>query len=458
MGEITIGTASEKDFSKYGQKFQLSTLSLFIQDKPFAYKIKDIIKPEYFDNKYCQWFCEEILKQISLYKLPPTFDDLKTVIETTLGTSAKIYLMTLKNIQEADLSRKEFIEAEVAKFCFTKFALQKLEEEKNNVLLGNFDTAKGIAFSIYKPLATDIREISLKDDFTALFKEAEHVPIPTPLPSFNKVSKGGPGAGDLCVVVAQSHLGKTAYLTATARHAAEEGKNVVYFTLETKGEQILARAVAGLVGVNQEVLRHHPQLIEQRIKTLKGEIRFVQIKATMARTDTIRAKVEELKAEGFFPELIIVDGLNQVKSPLHMKFQNGNDKFEFLAEELRDFAGEEQLPVYVAFQGNRGSFNVEYSDEQNIGKAIEVFQVADWMIMLTQTIQMQETGEIFAQLLKNRLGPKGMTLKIKYNPNHGTFTELESVQRSMLYNKSLRNDVQKGLDTIRTRLKAEQQV
>ena len=38
----------DKDFSKFGQKFQLTTLSLLIQDKTFANKIKLIIKAEYF--------------------------------------------------------------------------------------------------------------------------------------------------------------------------------------------------------------------------------------------------------------------------------------------------------------------------------------------------------------------------------------------------------------------------
>ena len=54
--EQNITDALAKDFSKFGQKFQLATLSLFIQDRVFANKIKSIIKPEYFDNVYCKGY------------------------------------------------------------------------------------------------------------------------------------------------------------------------------------------------------------------------------------------------------------------------------------------------------------------------------------------------------------------------------------------------------------------
>ena len=49
---------------------------------------------------------------------------------------------------------------------------------------------------------------------------------------------------------------------------------------------------------------------------------------------------------------------------------------------------------------------------------------------------MLEKGECFAQLLKNRLGKKGVTVRCSYDPNHGTSKEIEEVQRtSLLSNK-----------------------
>jgi hypothetical protein len=452
LTEEMIETGVDKDFSKFGQKFQLATLNLLIQDKSFANKIKLIIKPEYFDNKYNQFLCQTIVTFIENYHCQPDFETLKTIIETQVGAGTKLYLLALDSIKNVDLSKKEFVEAECAKFCFTRHALSSLEEERANILLGKFDKAREVAFQKYKPMSSASSEVDLKKDYAKALSSASRNPVPTPLPSMNAVSKGGPGAGDLCVIVAQSNFGKTNYLVATAKHAAQVGKKVLFFSLETDNIQLMQRILAGISNVNQESLSDHPSLIEGKLKGLAGELKFIEMKSIQARVDAIKAIVEEKKSEGFFPDIIIVDGLNQVKPPRTERFANANDKFEYLAEEMRDMAKELRLPVYVAFQSNRGGFNVEMADEQNIGKAIEVYQVCDWMLLFTQSLPMQDAGECYVQLLKNRLGPKGMMLKLRYDPNKVMFQELESVNRSLLMDKSRREGVTKGLDTMAARL------
>jgi len=778
----------DNTFSKYGQAFQLTTLSLFLKNKAFTNQIKDILSPEYFDNKYTKWICERSLEYLEKYKSfsseEKIFEDIKVIIDDKIPeANKKLYLSYLKSIKETDLSNRNFVEEEAQNFCFSKHALLKCKEQENNILAGNFEKAKEIAFSTYKPLSSQCEEMSLKEGFRQLISEEQiHNPVGTPISIFNKYMKGGPGAADLVIVCGQSSLGKcfargtkirmydssiknieelkvgdkvmgwdsssrtiqslasgkemmykvkqkhgddyivnkshilclkpignyqkyypnntsdlvtltveeyleksktwrkghrgfsssieyasrkvsldpyflglwlgdgisenqeicgideeiktfldnysksldmlltekedknkvkywtvsrkgepkgkenyirsqlkeynlknnkhipddylyntrevrlqllaglldsdgsleknskscfeitqkrevlarqiyllarslgfqvkytksmstlngkdcgfvytcyisrgldkiptkinrkkakdycssystytqieveqlgvdtyygftlldtdkdrmfvledytvvhnTAFLTATARQAAIDGKNVLYFSLETKLTQIASRAVAGLIGINQEDLKEHVTLGNKKIDELKGDIQFVRYPATKALTSTIKQKVDELKAQGFFPDLLIVDGLNQLKLPPGKRVVSDNEKFEYLAEELRDLGSELLCPVYAAFQSNRGGFNVEYADEQNIGKAIEVYQVCDIMVMLTQSLPMLEKGECFAQLLKNRLGKKGVTVRCSYDPNHGTFKEIEEVQRtSLLSNK-----------------------
>lgn len=101
---------------------------------------------------------------------------------------------------------------------------------------------------------------------------------------------------------------------------------------------------------------------------------------------------------------------------------------------------------------HNSGFNVEYADEQNIGKAIEVYQVCDIMIMLTQSIPMQEKGEVYVQLLKNRLGRKGVTVKAAYDPNLGTFDELEEVLRSELMSKSERTQQVQSIQKVQEKI------
>jgi archaellum biogenesis ATPase FlaH len=355
MTEIKeIQETLDKDFSKYGQKFQLALLSLLIQDRSFANNIRLILSPEYFDNIYCQNICRMILDYMNTYHSVPDFETLKMIIETDNEiVSAKVYLMTLDSIIKANLSNREFIQQEAQKFCFTKFALKKIEEETALILKGDFEKARNVSFVKYKPVNTGVKEYDLKKDYNLVLQEKVNIPVPTNLPSINKISQGGPGAGNLCIVVAQSNFGKSNYLVSLAQGAAKDGKKVVYFSLETDGVQLMQRAIANLSNLQQELLKEHPLLIKEKIDKLKGNIKLIELKSIDAYVDKLKMLIDEMKADNFFPELIIVDGLNQVKAPLHLKFTNSNDKFEYLAEELRDLAKEEQIPIWCAFQQNR---------------------------------------------------------------------------------------------------------
>jgi hypothetical protein len=447
----------EKNLNKYGQSFQLVVLSLFFRDKAFTARIKDILLAEYFDNKYTQTIYQMGLDYLEKYYTFPSedkvFDVLKTIIETTKNITAKLYLGYLENIKNVDLSSSKFVKEEIEKFCFTKYALIKIEEQKNNIELGKFNDAKKIALTTYIPINTHYTELRLTADFKVVLQpEQIHRAIPSLFQTFNKKSKGGPGAGDLAIVVAQSSFGKTAYLTALARYLATIGKKVIYFSLETDRHQLMARALAGLVNIEQEQLKDHPKLIENKIKEIeknKGEILFLELKATTARIESLRLILEEKKTTGFFPDVIMVDGLNQLKLPRGIRNNDNNDKFEWLSEELRDWGKEEQLPVWASFQTNRGGFNVEYADEQNIGKAIEVYQNCDWMLLFTQSIPMYEKGECYVQLLKNRLGAKGITLLVNYDPNKGIFTEIRELPRTELLNKKQIKEMRQGLEKIK---------
>lgn len=447
-----VDATKENTFTKYGQKFQLAILSLVIQDKVFANKIKGTLKAEYFDNKYTQWICEQILEQYEMYRSVPSFEDLKAIIEAQIGSSSKLYLAALNSIEKVELDRIEYIQSEAEKFCFTKFALEQLEHEKTKIMLGDFDGAKQTAFAKYKATNSSYKEGDIKKDYKLALEIDNLNPVETLLPSINAVTKRGPGSGTLNVVMAQSNFGKSMFLMANARHAASLGKNVVYFSLETDYLQLMQRFLAGYTDIPQDLLKNNKGLIEGKMADLKGNLKVVEFKSIHARVESLKSKIDEYRSQGFFPDMIVVDGLNQVKSPKGITFSNSNDKFEYLAEELRDWAKELEVPVYIAFQSNRGGFNQEYADEQNIGKAIEVYQVCDTMLMFTQTPQMQEAGECYVQLLKNRLGPKGIMLKLHYNPAFGKFEELESISRTMLLDNNKRQTVNKGLDVISKRV------
>lgn len=450
-----------RNFKKFGHNFQLATLSLLIQDRVFAHQTMSIISAEYFDTKYMQWIFGKISDHMVKYQAPPTFDTLKGQIKSEIDENMQdAYFSVLQGIQEADLSDGKYIKDEVFSFSSTRFALNKAEEMVNHIEMGNLEKARSVMYEAFKPLDTTTKIYDLKEDYNEVFDEELASPIPTPLDPFNKVTKGGPSRGDLAIAVGPSNFGKTAFLTATARHAANEGYKVAYFSLETRATQIFKRALAGLLEVPQDFLGDHTGLIERKLEAMSGNVQLMQLRATTASIARISWGIEEMKANGFFPDMLIIDGLNQLKLDKEKRRYNAdnNSKFESLSEELRDMAGELDVVVHTVFQTNRIGFNTEVNDEQSIGKAIEPFQVADWVIIFSQTVEQaeKEPPQCRVRLLKNRWGPKGLTLLLNFDADQAKFVVCQKEKLSSLYDTEKREAENQGVKAVKDLLRERQ--
>lgn len=242
-------------------------------------------------------------------------------------------------------------------------------------------------------------------------------------------------------------------LIAVSRHANAHGKNVVFFSFEIGGSDMLRRHIAGLNNLKQEDVKTNRKVIEMRFKDEGlGEFVLIEERATNARIAVIKNHLEYLKSTGFFPDMICVDALNQLKQPIGMRFDNDNQKFEYLAEELRDMANDYELPVYTVMQTNRSGFNSEIVDIQAIGKAIEPFQVADVLITFSQTRAEANELKCKAFLVKNRLGKKNILLLCHYDPNMCVFDEIAVVDDLLLLTDDQKKVVQNTAMHARERL------
>lgn len=447
------------DLKDYGKTFQIKLLSLIIKDKAFSYKITPILKTEYFTDIYIRGIYNEVLSYLKTYYRPPTLDNLETIINTKIDTP-KLYLPLLKKLDEIDVSDRDFVTTNAHDFCFKRHAESELSKLSQKIKLGKFEEAQTIAFELFKfNTGSSTKIYSLKNDLEMVFNEDDVInPLPTIFPTFNDNMQGGPGKGKLVIAVAPSNFGKTNFLVATARKLNEEGKNVVLFSFEIGGSDIYRRHIAGLVDVKQSEVKYSKSVVEQKVGSEKmGDFILVEEKATKATIGTIVQNLNYLKSQGIFPDCILIDSLNQLKLPPGIKYEGDNRMFEYLAEEVRDLAKDEALPIYMVYQGNRSSFKSEVNDEQNIGKAIEPLQVADALMFFSQTPPMIEQGKCYVNLLKNRMGKKAILLDCKYDPDKCIFEEIGVVNReTMLTPEQAEKVVSSGMKHLE-RIKSERQ-
>lgn len=444
------------DLSKYGKDFQTKLLSLLTKDKPFSLAILPILKDAYFTDIYLRTIYTAIRRYTTEFPgAVPSVDNIRIILEDA-GENSKVYDKILTAIENIELTDRDFVIKYTNDFYFTKYAL--LAQEKINLALkeGNFDLAESISLECFRFRSDKktAKQYNLHDDYEKIFEEESlRAPVATPFGTFNNNMKGGPGNGDLGLIIAPSNFGKSAALQALTRHANFLGKNVVYFSYEMDGTAIMSRYIAGLVDIPQENLKFNKDIVDAEMKKKNlGLCRIIKDKSSNATIPIIKNTIEQLKSTGFFTDLVIVDGLNQLKLLPGQWAKDDNAKYEILTEDLRDLFGELQIPGWAAWQTNRDGFGNSLNDIKTIGKAIEVFQKADIVVTFSQTPQQKQNGECIAYLLKNRLGQNEICILCDYDPNKGLFFEKGVVNPLVLMDDKEKKVVSNTVNKMREKL------
>lgn len=199
----------EQDLKLYGTDFQFGALHLLIKDSSFFKKVRSLIEPLYFENRYAQWFVKYLIDYSNTYNRAPSIEILKTEISKQFkGPVLKVYQEHLKQIEESKLEHHQYIEKEFFDFCFKRHLTLKIEKLEEFVKEGDFEAGHKLMFEAFKPLSSNIEVFSLVKDYPKATLEDEHNPVPSPIGWFNEISKGGPGEGDLALVIAPSNFGK----------------------------------------------------------------------------------------------------------------------------------------------------------------------------------------------------------------------------------------------------------
>ncbi len=361
----------KKDFSIYGDSFQKSLLHILINDTKYLTQLKNIIEYDYFDNKYFKEICKLLLEYIREHNSAPGFDILRILAEKKELNDIN-FKKKIKEIQDSDRANFDFVYKETRDFCLSSYTLKNLEKSLDLLMVGKREESKKYAFEAYKyEDLDDQRVIDVKRDRIKLSGETNKNPVPTIFPSFNKISKGGPGAGRLFIQVAPSHFGKTSSLISQARTASVNNVNTLYISLEDNEKSITTRVLSGLFDMEQEELysgNHDEYVNKKKQELLNGEFIVKHFRSKNGQISNFKNLLNSYKAQGIFFQLICVDGLNQVKLEKGEKYLNDNDKFEHLCEEFRDWAEEEQMCIICNFQTNRCLEISTLVDKENEGK------------------------------------------------------------------------------------------
>jgi replicative DNA helicase len=235
--------------------------------------------------------------------------------------------------------------------------------------------------------------------------------IPFDLDYFNKITKGGIPNKTLNVCLAGTGVGKSLFMCHNAAAVMQQGKNVLYITMEMAEEKIAERIDANLMDLPiQQLETLSKDVFSQKIQKIAtatlGKLIIKQYPTGSAHSGHFRALLNEMKMKKkFIPDMIYIDYLN-ICSSSRMKAMGGSINsytyIKAIAEELRGLAIEFDVPIMTATQTTRSGFGNTDVGLEDTSESFGLPATADLMFALIATEELDELNQVMVKQLKNR--------------------------------------------------------
>ncbi len=235
--------------------------------------------------------------------------------------------------------------------------------------------------------------------------------IPWDLDYFNKITKGGLPNKTLNIALAGTGVGKSLFMCHCAASVLQQGKNVLYITLEMAEERIAERIDANLMDLPIEQLqRISKDAFESKIQKIAtasiGKLIIKEYPTGSAHTGHFRALLNELKLKkNFNPDMIYIDYLNICSSSRMRGLGGSINSYSYIkaiAEELRGLAVEFNVPIVSATQTTRSGYSNTDVGLEDTSESFGLPATADLMFALISTEELEDLNQILVKQLKNR--------------------------------------------------------
>lgn len=410
--------------SEYGFGFQVKVIAALFTDRIFLQQIADIIQADYFESDANSWLLEIILEHFRQYKAPPSKDVLKvkiTEIENDILKTAVLEQLkeVFRYMESDDLS---FVKDEILKFCKNQEIKRAIMDSVSLLKMGNYDEIKSKMDSAMKAGADTDIGLDYVNNVGARYNEAARHTITTGWDVIDDLMDGGLAPGELGVVMAPAGIGKSWMLINIGANAVRAGKTVIHYTLELNENYVGQRYDSVLTGINAQTLKHHQDTVEEKMRSLTGELTIKYYPTKSVGVMALKAHIEKTIMQGKTPDLVIVDYGDLLK--VNTK-KDKHEALEDLYEELRGMAGEYKIPVWTASQAGRSALEEDIIEADKIASSYGKVMVADFLMSLSRKVEDKMSGTGRGHVIKNRFGPDGITLPSKINTNNGQFQFFE---------------------------------
>lgn len=416
----------------YSDSFRAGLIALLMYDKTVLSSLAPDIKPRYFDNKIEQHVVRAILEHYREHSRVPkrtvVLERVLRYLDTNkanklTGEDIASYLdeskAALKEIQD----NTDFIRAGAMKFC-KQMAIREAILEAAEILEKGVDNELDKIQKIITD-ATRVGSHGALNNGLFLLEEAAKDDseidkprkiVPTGKHWIDRHCKGGPAKEELWLIAAPPNTGKTMGLVDIGCGMMKTGHKGVHFTCEMTKAQIsqlyrknlTKRSDLDLERLSEDQRQAMHRWMVRLKARLKTDVNIVEFPPSRLSPEGIVSYLTALESQhGFIPEWIIVDYLDILERPKHIR--DDHLQREWLTLEVRAIAKEMKLLVWSASQVNATGTEKATAMMTDIAGAFSKNMHADGIIGFNQTVKEQEDDMLRTFWMKNRAGRKFMT-------------------------------------------------
>ena len=396
-----------------------TALSNLIHNEDYARKVLPFLKGDYFSDRIDRVIFEEIEKFADKYNAFPNKTSLQVELESRKDLNEddfKRVVDAVKTLQRDDEVNFEWLVETTEQFCKDKAVYNAIVDGIK--IIDGKDKARGV--DALPSILTDALAVGfdnrvghdylLDSESRFDFYHKVEEKIPFDLEFFNRITKGGLPQKTLNIVLAGTGVGKSLFMCHVAANCLNQGKNVLYVTLEMAEERIAERIDANLMNISIDDLHDLPKKmfddkIGQIIKSTSGQLVIKEYPTASAHSNHFRGLIKELAVKkSFNPDIIFVDYLNICASSRFKANGNVNSYMyiKAIAEELRGLAVETNVPIVSATQTTRSGFSNSDIGLEDTSESFGLPATADLMFALISNEELDALDQIAVKQLKNR--------------------------------------------------------
>lgn len=406
---------SDKQTYGYTPEFQVQIGALILRDQTFMREYEDIIDPTYFDIEELSSIVRIGREYILKYNDLPTRATLLQEIQDHCVRYHidKAEVKSLVAYVEAIYADQiHALNGEVVRERVTRFGRRQSVRQGILKVVDLIETDGGL------DQAADIMQDALRVGYATntmgfdFYANAARLPeiaaanmtvshcIKTLIPTLDEKTMGGPGRGEVWVMLGLSGHGKSQWLVSMGAAALKQNIPVLHVTVGDLDEDDVAfRYACNMTRCTQWDIIKNSEVFNQRVQKLAKHKNYLRIKyfdpgvPTVAHIRALISKIHTV--DGIKPGMLIVD------YPDEMKVEG--DPYEGMGKiysELKVLAKQYNMVCWVASQVHRwkatGEPNGDVLRMNNIADSARKVHKADGIISINQSVEENDSG--FARL------------------------------------------------------------